>query len=31
MSFALEDSAPMFEITLSDLTSLVGLRYPRRP
>jgi AcrR family transcriptional regulator len=31
MSFALEDSAPMFEITLGDLTSLVGLRYPLRP
>jgi len=28
MSFALEDAAPMFEITLSDLASLVGLRYP---
>ena len=28
MSFALEDAAPMFEITLGDLASLVGLRYP---
>ena len=28
MSFALEDAAPMFEITLSDLASLIGLRYP---
>ena len=26
--FALEDAAPMFEITLGDLASLVGLRYP---
>lgn len=31
LSFALADPAPMFEITLSDLASLVGLRYPRRP
>ena len=28
LSFALEDPAPMFEITLGDLASLVGLRYP---
>ena len=28
MSFALEDAAPMFEFTLGDLASLVGLRYP---
>jgi AcrR family transcriptional regulator len=28
--FALEDAAPMFEITLGDLASLVGLRYPLR-
>jgi AcrR family transcriptional regulator len=28
MSFALEDAAPMFEFTLSDLAALVGLRYP---
>ena len=28
MSFALEDAAPMFELTLGDLASLVGLRYP---
>ena len=26
--FALEDAAPMFEITLGDLASLVGLRFP---
>ncbi len=30
MSFALEDAAPMFELTLSDLATLVGLRYPQR-
>ena len=28
MSFALEDAAPMFELTLGDLAALVGLRYP---
>ena len=28
MSFALDDPAPMFEITLGDLAALVGLRYP---
>jgi AcrR family transcriptional regulator len=28
MRFALEDPAPMFEITLGDLAALVGLRYP---
>jgi AcrR family transcriptional regulator len=28
LRFALEDPAPMFEITLGDLASLVGLRYP---
>jgi hypothetical protein len=28
MNFALADPAPMFEITLGDLASLVGLRYP---
>jgi AcrR family transcriptional regulator len=28
INFALEDAAPMFEITLGDLASLVGLRYP---
>ncbi len=28
MRFALADPAPMFEITLSGLASLVGLRYP---
>lgn len=28
LSFALEDPAPMFEITLADLAALVGLRYP---
>ena len=26
--FALEDPAPMFELTLGDLATLVGLRYP---
>ena len=26
--FALEDAAPMFELTLGDLAALVGLRYP---
>jgi AcrR family transcriptional regulator len=26
--FALEDPAPMFELTLGDLAALVGLRYP---
>jgi hypothetical protein len=31
LRFALEDAAPMFEITLGDLASLVGLRYPLRP
>ncbi len=29
--FALEDAAPMFEITLGDLASLIGLRYPLPP
>ena len=28
LSFALQDAAPMFEMTLGDLASLVGLRYP---
>ena len=28
MRFALQDAAPMFEMTLGDLASLVGLRYP---
>ena len=28
MSFALEDAAPMFELTLGDQAALVGLRYP---
>jgi hypothetical protein len=31
MSFALEDPAPMFEIMLSDLAAMVGLRWPLRP
>jgi AcrR family transcriptional regulator len=31
MDFALTDPAPMFEITLSDLAALVGLRYSPRP
>ena len=30
MRFALEDPAPMFELTLGDLAALVGLRYPPR-
>jgi len=28
MNFALQDAAPMFEMTLGDLAALVGLRYP---
>ncbi len=28
MRFALEDAAPMFELTLGELATLVGLRYP---
>jgi AcrR family transcriptional regulator len=28
LSFALEDAAPMFEITLTEMAGLVGLRYP---
>jgi len=28
MSFALDDPAPMFELTLGDLATLIGLRYP---
>jgi hypothetical protein len=28
LRFALEDPAPMFELTLGDLATLVGLRYP---
>jgi AcrR family transcriptional regulator len=28
LRFALEDPAPMFELTLADLAALVGLRYP---
>jgi hypothetical protein len=28
LGFALDDMAPMFEITLSELASMVGLRYP---
>ncbi|MGH3149788.1 MAG: TetR/AcrR family transcriptional regulator [Streptosporangiaceae bacterium] len=31
MKFALEDAAPMFELTLADLAALVGLRYPLQP
>jgi AcrR family transcriptional regulator len=31
LRFALEDPAPMFELTLGDLAALVGLRYPLRP
>ena len=30
MRFALEDPAPMFELTLGDLAALVGLRYLAR-
>jgi AcrR family transcriptional regulator len=30
MRFALEDPAPMFDLTLGDLAALVGLRYPAR-
>jgi AcrR family transcriptional regulator len=29
LRFALEDPAPMFELTLADLAALVGLRYPQ--
>jgi hypothetical protein len=28
LSFALEDAAPMFEITLREMSVLVGMRYP---
>jgi AcrR family transcriptional regulator len=28
LRFALEDPAPMFELTLADLAALIGLRYP---
>ncbi len=28
LGFALDDTAPMFELTLSDLAGLVGLDYP---
>jgi len=28
MKFALDDPAPMFELTLGDLARLVGLEYP---
>ena len=31
LRFALEDPAPMFDITLGDLAALVGLRYPLEP
>jgi AcrR family transcriptional regulator len=31
MRFALTDPAPMFELTLADLASLVGLRYTPQP
>jgi AcrR family transcriptional regulator len=31
MKFALDDSAPMFEITLTELADLLGLEYPPRP
>ena len=28
LHFALDDPAPMFEITLGELAGMVGLRYP---
>ncbi len=28
LGFALEDPAPMFELTLGDLARLVGMEYP---
>jgi hypothetical protein len=28
LGFALDDPAPMFELTLGDLAGLVGLEYP---
>jgi len=31
MDFALDDATPMFEITLGDLATLLGLRYPAQP
>jgi hypothetical protein len=31
LGFALEDPAPMFELTLADLARMVGLRYPLQP
>jgi hypothetical protein len=31
LGFALDDAAPMFEITLSELAPMVGLRYPAGP
>jgi AcrR family transcriptional regulator len=31
LGFALEDPAPMFELTLADLARMVGLSYPLRP
>jgi AcrR family transcriptional regulator len=31
MSFALEDAAPMFDLTLADLARMVGLNSPLRP
>ena len=30
LHFALDDAAPMFEITLAELAGLVGLEYPPR-
>ncbi len=30
LSFALDDAAPMFEITLAELATMVGLEYPGR-
>jgi hypothetical protein len=31
LGFALDDAAPMFELTLADLAGMVGLRYPLQP
>ena len=31
LRFALDDAAPMFELTLSELAELIGLEYPPRP
>ena len=31
LGFALDDAAPIFELTLADLARMVGLRYPLQP